>query len=240
MTHVRPAALVVGATGAMGSEIVARLASDGFAVTAVGRRGTEIDRLVHEHGSAVHGLVGDLSDLSDSTRLVTDHHDRFGRLDLLVNTAGAAQHRPLVEVDMTRSRRLLDVNVAGVVALLAAALPAMRETAKTRPGALVVLLSSLVAARPAAGFALYSATKAAVSSLARSVNEEENANGIRATAICPGFVESSFSAGLEAQAGEFLPATDVAQAVQFLVGLSPQARVPELEIGRTGADVGRP
>jgi NADP-dependent 3-hydroxy acid dehydrogenase YdfG len=238
-----PAALVVGATGGMGQLISAAVVAEGYHLSVTGRRQGEVQELsdrLTAAGGVVQPLVGDLLDPVACAALVSGHMTRFGRLDLVVNAAGATQRRLLAEIDVQRGRTVVEVNLTGTVALLAAALPALRQSARTRPGALVILLSSLVAANPVSGYALYSATKAAISSLARSVNEEEAANGIRATAIAPGFVDSAFTDGMARQPGEFLPASDIAEAVRFLLRLSPTARVPVLEISRTNAEAGRP
>lgn len=237
---VPPAALVVGATGGIGRRLAEAVAAEGHRVSVTGRRPDEVTALA-DHlaatGAQVQPLVGDLLEPAAPGELVAAHLDRYGRLDLLVNTAGVAQRRPLAEVDVRRSGTVVEVNVLATVALLAAALPALRTAASTRPGALVVLLSSIVGVRPVAGYGLYSATKAAVLSLARTVNEEENGNGVRATALCPGFVDTPFT---DALSGDFLPASDIAEALRFLLRLSPAARVPALEIGRIDAEVGRP
>jgi len=131
--------------------------------------------------------------------------------------------------------------VLATLELLEASLPALRSAAAQTGVARVVLLSSLVARSPAPKYALYSATKAALNSLAQSVNEEENVNGVRATAICPGFVDTPLTQGFgEAQTRDFLPATDIGEALRFLLRLSPLARVAELEIARVKSPRGTP
>jgi short-subunit dehydrogenase len=240
---VRPTALIVGATGGIGRAVSAVVAAEKYRVSLVGRREDnlkELSRQLELDADDAQVLVADLLDPVAPGDLVAAHVARFGRLDLLINTSGIGQRRMLAEVDVGRSRRLLDVNLTATISLLAATLPELRKAVQTRPGALIVLLSSLVADRPLSGYGLYSATKAAVSSLARSVNEEENLNGIRATAICPGFVDTDLTGGLEKRPGEFLAASDIAEVVRFLIRLSPSARVPSLEVLRTDAEAGRP
>lgn len=239
----RRAALVVGATGGIGRAISVALVEERYDLSVTGRRPESVHRLVEELGvraGSVEPIVADVATEDGPREMVAAHVERFGRLDLLVLSAGTTQRRSLVDTDAGRIRRLLDVNVTGAVALLAAALPAMRRTARTGPGAVVVLLSSVVAARPLAGFGIYSATKAAVSSLARSVNEEENEHGIRATAVCPGYVDTALTEGVDLPSGPLLPASDVAEGIRFLTRLSPGARVPSLEIARATAEEGRP
>jgi NAD(P)-dependent dehydrogenase (short-subunit alcohol dehydrogenase family) len=120
--------------------------------------------------------------------------------------------------------------------LVRAALPALRATGAEHGRALVVLVASLAGVRAAGGFAAYSATKAAVVSLARSVTLEEAGHGVRATAVCPGFVDTALTAHLDGvDRAAMLPTADVAAAVEFLVRLSPVAAVPEIVLGRLAA-----
>jgi ketoreductase len=242
-TDVRPSALIVGATGGIGRQVSAAIAAEGYQVSLAGRRIdslTELAQQLELQGHQVQPLAADLLNPTAPAELVAAHVKSFGRLDLLVNASGVGQRRPLSEVDVQRSRKLLDVNLTATVSLLAAALPELRKAARTRRGALVVVLSSLVASQPIAGYGLYSATKAAVSALAHTVNVEENVNGVRATAICPGFVDTALTDGLEERLGDFLPPSDIAEAMRFLMRLSPSARVSTLEIGRINAEAGRP
>jgi 3-oxoacyl-[acyl-carrier protein] reductase len=116
---------------------------------------------------------------------------------------------------------------------LRAALPALRDAGRQHGSALVVLLGSIVARQPVAEFGVYSATKAAVASLARSVNEEEGCHGVRATTLAPGFVDTEMARPIRDMTGEdLLPVDDLVEGVRFLLRLSSLARVDELEIGR--------
>ena len=243
MTNTQPAALIVGATGGIGAAVSRTVAAAGYSLSVASRKASQAESLASElgeTGATVAPLEADLTTPDGASRLVQDHLSHFGRLDLLISTAGTTQRRALAEVDVDRSRSVIEVNLIGTLALVSAALPALRESAASRPGAQVILVSSIAATSPVPGFGVYSATKAAVNSLAQSVNAEENKNGIRATALCPGFVDSPFTEAIDKQPGEFLPPEDIAEAVAFLLRLSPSARVPSIEIGRINAEVGQP
>jgi NAD(P)-dependent dehydrogenase (short-subunit alcohol dehydrogenase family) len=90
---------------------------------------------------------------------------------------------------------------------------------------------------PTPGFAVYSATKAIGVSLARSMSAEEAKHGVRACAICPGFVETGMSTWVQGRvpAREMIRPADVAEAVRMLVHLSPSTVVTELVLSRVGA-----
>ena len=231
-----PAALVVGASGGIGTPLTAMLASEGYSLTVAGRNADKLAGLQKTLASAavqVETVVVDLSEPEAAERIVASHLSAFGRLDVLVVASGATRRETLADARLERSRRVIDVNFTAVLGMLRAALPALRDAGRTHRRALVVLLGSIVARQPAAEFGVYGATKAAVASLARSVNEEEGCNGVRATTLAPGFVDTDMARPIRSVSGEdFLPVCDLVEGVRFLLRLSPVARVEELEIGR--------
>jgi NAD(P)-dependent dehydrogenase (short-subunit alcohol dehydrogenase family) len=235
-------ALVAGASGGIGAAIVRVLAEERARVTLSGRREGELRRLAGALNSSpadVLCLPADLRAEGAAQALVDRHLDRFATLDVLVVAAGSGRPAALDRTDALR--RMIDLNVLATADLVAAALPALRSAGAGPNGALVVLLSSVVARRPERGFAAYSASKAAVSSLARSVNADEGGNGVRATALCPGYVDTPLTALVpRTPIDRFLPADDIAEAVRFLLRLSPAARIDEIEIARRGVEAGRP
>lgn len=235
-------AIVAGASGGIGAAVVRTLAEEGFRVTLTGRRDGELRRLAGELKIPpvdVLCLPADLLADGAAQQLVDRHLERFATLDLLVVAAGSGRPAALGRTDVLR--QMIDLNVLAGANLIAAALPSLRSAGTGPNGALVVLLSSVVARRPLPGFAAYSASKAAVSSLVRSVNEDEARNGIRATALCPGYVDTPLTTSVpRTPSDRFLPTKDVGEAVRFLLRLSPAARVEEIEIARSGAEAGRP
>jgi short-subunit dehydrogenase len=238
------AALVAGATGGIGSALADVLVREGFGVTLTGRRADALDQLagrLDPDRAQLHCVTADLTEPQAAARVVAEHLARFASLDTVVFAAGGG--RPL-RLDASRPdawRAQIDVNLIAAADLVAASLPALRQAGASPRGSLVILVSSIVARRPLPGYAAYSATKAALTSLAAAINEEESACGVRATALCPGYVETPLTAGIRREAGEsFLPAADVAEAARFLLRLSRGARVPVVEVARIGAGDGRP
>jgi 3-oxoacyl-[acyl-carrier protein] reductase len=235
------AALVTGGSRGIGLAVAATVLDQGHAVTLVARDADRLERAAAELRAAHTGTVAtcavDLTEPGAPQRAVDDHLAAHGRLDVVVANAGKGWVGSLAEMRDADLSRILPVNVVAPFDLVRAALPHLRTAGADHGGALVVLVASILGIRPAAGFAAYSASKAALVSLARSTTLEEATNGIRATAVCPAFVATDMT---ETYAGvthaEMLPASDVAAAVSFLLQLSPGAAVPEIVIGRR--DVG--
>jgi 3-oxoacyl-[acyl-carrier protein] reductase len=252
-----PAVLLTGATGGIGSAVAAVLVQAGCAVTLAGRSPERLGALADAllAGARRPGATGagpgerprivcsavDLTEPGAPAALVDAHLHAHGRLDVLVDCAGRGWVGAVGAMGDDDLARVLRVDVEAPFALVRAALPALRTAGAAHGRALVVLVASLAGVRAAAGFAAYSAAKAAVVSLARSVTLEEAAAGVRATAVCPGFVDTPLTARLEGVGrSAMLPASDVAAAVDFLLRLSPAAAVPEIVLGRLDAGPDRP
>jgi 3-oxoacyl-[acyl-carrier protein] reductase len=238
------AVLLTGATGGIGSAVAAVLVGAGCDVTLAGRSperlGALADALLAGRAAAGRPRVVcsavDLTGPGAPAALVDAHLQAHGRLDVLVDCAGRGWVGAVGEMGDDDLARVLRVDVEAPFALVRAALPALRTAGAEHGRALVVLVASHAGVRAAAGFAAYSAAKAAVVSLARSVTLEEAGAGIRATAVCPGFVATALTARLEGVGrAAMLAPTDVAAAVSFLLALSPAAAVPEIVLGRLDA-----
>jgi 3-oxoacyl-[acyl-carrier protein] reductase len=237
---MRRAALVTGASGAIGRAIAAVLAADGFALTLAGR---DSDRLAATatalHGSDTVTAIGDIGDLVVGQRLVDDHLAAHQRLDMLVLNAGAGRASSVAETRPGDLERMLAVHVIGPFTMIQRALPALRGAGAEHGGALILINASITGIWPARGAAAYSASKAAVVSLARSINLEEIEHGVRACALCPAYVDTPMSAwaGNPVDPSSMLRVDDVAAAVRFLLQLSPRVVVNELVLSRAGAPI---
>jgi NAD(P)-dependent dehydrogenase (short-subunit alcohol dehydrogenase family) len=186
----------------------------------------------------VHSFAGDQANPATHDELVAQHAAAFGDLDVLVCNAGTTRRSMLAENRPRDLERLFAVNVSAPFLLVRAALPLLRHAARARGSALVALTSSIAAQRAVSGYSLYSATKSALSSLARSINEEEApASGVRACAIEPGFVDTPMTEVLRDELGAdaMLSPSDVAEVLRMLLRLSPAAVVGEVVIARRTA-----
>ncbi|PZG07024.1 SDR family NAD(P)-dependent oxidoreductase [Nonomuraea aridisoli] len=208
-------AIVTGAGSGIGRATAIALARAGAHVLGVGRRAEPLDRTAAEHPGIV-ALTADITAGGAPQAVVQAAVDRWGRLDALVNNAGATAVMPLADTDAERVAGLLALNVTAPSLLAHAALPHLRAGRGT-----IVNVSSTFGHRPLPGAAHYAATKAAIEQLTRSWALELAADGVRVNAVAPGPTES------EALAASGLPDTVVEQIKQ-----DESARIP---LGRRGA-----
>ena len=228
-------ALVTGASAGIGLAVTRALCRDGFSVTMVARREARLTAAVDElrgEGFDVHPVAIDVSADGAAGQLVSDHVARFGGIDIVVANAGRGTNGTVAEASASDVAKMLAVNIAAPFALAKAALPALRATSGW-----FVISSSISGMWPTIGSAGYSASKAAAVSLARSIAAEEAASGVRACAICPAFVDTDMTSWLDGSipTEAMLDPHDVAEAVRFLLRLSPSASVTELVLRRLGA-----
>ncbi len=233
----RRAAIVTGASAGIGLAMCQQLVGDGYAVTMLGRDPERISAAARRLGGEATAVSGDAADEATLAALVEDHLARYGRLDVAVANAGFGAAGAVGETQARHLERALRLNVAAPFALARLAMPALRLAGGEHGGAWLVVTASISGVWPAAGFAAYSASKAAALSLARSVAAEEAAQGVRACAICPAFVDTAMTAWTRDRVptDAMLQPADVGAALGFLLALSPAASVTELVIGRTGA-----
>jgi hypothetical protein len=184
-------ALVTGASSGIGAELARELARRGHGVTLVARRRPEMERLADElrHlGVRVEVLPTDLTDPDARTELLAQV-DRLGlAVDVLVNNAGASTMGPVHRSDPVAELRMVELDVVAVVDLCARVLPGMVERGRGS----VLNVASTAAFQPLPGQAGYGACKAFVLSYTRSLGGELRGTGVRATAVCPGPVDTGF------------------------------------------------
>jgi 3-oxoacyl-[acyl-carrier protein] reductase len=237
------AAIITGGSRGIGFAIAQRLASKGYQLTLAARRADQLDaaadRLGPEH---VLTVPVDLADPATPAALVEQHVARFGRLDALVVNAGTGTVADLEDLPRQRIDRSIDLNFRSPLLLAQAALPLLRKTGELHASSWVVLLSSITGVLPPRGYAAYGATKAAMISLARSINIEANESGVRAAALCPGYVDTDMTEWIHDKVprGEMIKAADIAETVDYLLRLSANAVVSEILISRVGAGLTEP
>jgi 3-oxoacyl-[acyl-carrier protein] reductase len=221
---------VTGGAKGIGYAIARAFARQGARVAIAGR--TE-DTLTHaaktieeECGSTILPVPADVAEAADCERLIAATVDRLGAVDVLVNNAALFAVRPLIDVDAAEAARFFAVNAIGP--LNTARAFARWAVDQGRSGA-IVNVSSIAAGRPAPGLALYSASKAALDSLTRSMAVEWAGKGLRVNAVAPGHVategvlqdlrtgrldEKAVLARIPA--GRIADGGDIAEAVLFL------------------------
>src|SRR5215208_286382 len=221
------AALVTGGSSGIGKAIARVLRDEGFELTVASRTQEKVDASARELDA--HGVAANVGDDEDCERLVREHADRFGRLDVLVNSAGIGVGGNAEQLSAKRWDLQFDVNLRGAFLVTRAALPLLRESR-----GLVVNLASIAGTIPTPGLAAYGASKAGLISLTHSLNRELDGDGVRVCAICPGFVDTPMAEWTGIPGDEMIQPEDCAEIVRMLLRLSPAARVPQVVIERLG------
>jgi len=221
------AALVVGGSSGIGLAIARMLRDEGYGVTLAARNRERLEAAAGELDA--EAVAADVSKEEDCERIVAEHRARFDRLDVLVNSAGVGVGGRIEDTQTKRWNLQLDVNLRGAFLVTRFALPQLSQS-----HGLVVNISSIAGTIAAPGLAAYGAAKAGLISLTRSLNAEHAEEGIRATAICPGFVDTPMAAWTGMASEEMIPPEDCAEVVRMLLRLSPRARIPQVVIERLG------
>jgi NAD(P)-dependent dehydrogenase (short-subunit alcohol dehydrogenase family) len=222
------AALVTGGSSGIGLAIARMLRDEGFDLTLASRRPEKVQAAADELGAVA--VAADVGDPDACAQLVAEHRERFGRLDVLVNSAGIGIAGTVEQLPVKHFDLQLGVNLRGLFYVTQAAIPLLRETQ-----GLIVNLASIAGTLPTPGLSTYGATKAAVISLTKSLNEELDGDGIRAIAICPGFVDTPMAEWSGLPGDEMIQPEDCAEVVRMCLRLSPHARIPQVVIERMGS-----
>src|SRR4029077_8536808 len=204
------------------------LRDEAFDATLASRRAEKVEAAAAEIGAVA--VAADVSDADDGARLVAEHRERFGRLDVLVNSAGVGIGGRVEDLPPKHLDLQLGVNLRGLFLVTQATIPLLRESSGW-----IVNLASIAGTLPTPGLATYGATKAAVISLTRSLNEELDADGVRAIALCPGFVDTPMAQWSGIEPDEMIRPEDCAEVVRMCLRLSPTARIPQVVIERMGS-----
>jgi NAD(P)-dependent dehydrogenase (short-subunit alcohol dehydrogenase family) len=221
-------ALVTGGSSGIGLAIARLLREEGFELTMASRTAAKVEAAAAELGA--YAVTADVASEEDCERLVAAHAQRFGGLDVLVNSAGVGVGGQIEELSTKQWDLQIGVNLRGLFLVTRAAIPLLRASR-----GLVVNVASLAGTIPAPGLAAYGAAKAGVISLTRSLNAELDADGVRATAICPGYVDTPMAAWAGIPSNEMIQPDDCAEIVRALLRLSPAARISQVVIERAGA-----
>jgi NAD(P)-dependent dehydrogenase (short-subunit alcohol dehydrogenase family) len=225
-------AVVTGGGGGIGYAIARAFAREGARVVIAGRTRETLthaaETIEEECGRPVLPVPADVAETDDCERLIATTVDRLGGVDILVNNAALFAVVPLIEADAAEAARFFAVNAIGP---LNAGRAFARWAVDHKRGGVIVNVSSIAAGRPAPGLALYSASKAALDSLTRSMAVEWAGHGLRVNAVAPGHVategvlEDLRTGRLDEKAvlariplGRIAGGDDIADAVLFLSG----------------------
>jgi len=177
-------ALVTGGNSGIGLATAKRFVSEGAYVFITGRRQKELDASVKEIGKNVTAVQGDVSNLADLDRLFAQIKKEKGKIDIVFANAGVAKYAPLGKMTEEFYDSIFNINVKGVLFTVQKALPLLRD------GGSIILNASIVASKGFSSNSVYSATKAAVRSFARTWTTDLKNRGIRVNAVSPGATDT--------------------------------------------------
>jgi NADP-dependent 3-hydroxy acid dehydrogenase YdfG len=243
MTLAGKAALVTGAGSGIGEATALALAASGATVAVSGRRHERLDQVVAQIeavGGKALALSGDVAVEADATKSVEDVVAQFGRIDILVNSAGVNEAGGVESLTLDQWRRVIDINLYGTLYTCKAAVPHM----KAQGAGDIINISSTSGRRAAGLFGPYSTSKFGVTGLTEGLRQEVGGAGIRVSLIEPGATESEIADSItdpkwrdmikaHVSKDGAMKASDIADAILFIVGLPRRANVSQILIRPT-------
>src|SRR6202048_2525119 len=188
-------ALVTGGNGGIGLATAKRFVNEGAQVFITGRRESELKAAIKEIGGSVTSVQGDVSKLDDLDRLFAQIKKEEGRLDIVFANAGFAKYASVGKISEELYDEIFNVNVRGVLFTVQKSLPLLPD------GASIILNASIVASKGLSANSVYSASKAAVRSFARTWTTDLRDRRIRVNAVSPGFIDTPGLSNLLASTG---------------------------------------
>ena len=212
-------AVITGASLGIGLATARRFVLEGAYVYITGRRQRELDAAVRQIGKNVTAIQGDVSQLADLDRLYATVRRQHGHIDVVFANAGIGEEfGPLGEISEAHFDNMFNINVKGLLFTVQKALPLLQD------GGSIILTASINSIKVLPGSSVYSATKAAVRSFARSWTLDLQARQIRVNAISPGLTDTPMTSNEELKAsilptiplGRWGDPDEIAKAVVFL------------------------
>jgi NADP-dependent 3-hydroxy acid dehydrogenase YdfG len=237
-------ALVTGASSGIGEATALALAAEGAAVGLGARRKNRIDALAERisgDGGRALAAESDVTDEAAANALVERTVEELGGLDILVNNAGVMLLGPVAGADTGEWRRMIEVNLLGLLYCTHAALPVMGEAGSGH----VVNVSSVAGRIATMGSAVYNMTKWGVVAFSEALRQEVLHANVRVTCVEPGFVETELQGHnqnpvvveqiekMQERIGDLLQAEDIADAVLYAVTRPPHVSVNEMLVRPT-------
>lgn len=233
-------AVVSGASSGMGAVTAERLAELGATVVVLARRKERLDSLVKNieaAGGTALALAVDVTDRAAVQSAADQVAERFGKADLVFNNAGVQLISGIEELKVDDWQRQIDLNITGLMNVIAAFLPHLTDSAAQGKAADLINTSSIAATRILAKFSIYSGTKAYISHLTRLLRVELGPKMVRVATIEPGMVDtelpdpdaSKLMADLIHDI-DCLQSADIAETVAFMAAVPRHVNLTEITI----------
>jgi NADP-dependent 3-hydroxy acid dehydrogenase YdfG len=238
-------AAVTGASSGIGEATAAMLAEAGAAVAIAARRTDRIKELakkIEDGGGRALAIAADLGNEDQANAFIRDTKEELGRLDILVNNAGLMLLGPVIGADTSEWRRMIDINLLGLLYCTHAALPIMGEQGSGH----IVNVSSVAGRFANFGSAVYNLTKFGVNAFSEALRQEVSPANVKITVIEPGFVATELQAhnthpmvvealeNMRKEVGKPLEADDIARSILYAVGEPDHVVVNEVLVRPSG------
>jgi NAD(P)-dependent dehydrogenase (short-subunit alcohol dehydrogenase family) len=192
-------AVITGGSSGIGLATAQRFVDEGAFVFITGRRQSEVDKATKDIGRNITGVQGDVSNLEDLDRLYDTVKQQKGQIDVLFANAGIIELASLGSITESHFDKIFSINVKGLLFTVQKALPLFRD------GGSIILTASVAGSKGYEGSTVYSATKAAIRSFARSWTVDLKYRKIRVNAISPGPIDTPMTSGMvQSEGGEQL------------------------------------
>ncbi len=233
------AALVTGASSGIGLAIAEMLGEEGYALTVAARRPDKLEAAaegLRAKGYEVQHLAGNLGDEETISGVVAAHAEKFGRLDVLVNNAGVGIGELVGELTTKKVDIQLNTNLRSIFLFYREAAALLKAAGAEHRNALVVNTSSISGKVGEGWLSVYSATKHGVVGFTQAMNKELAADGIKSTALCPGFVDTPMTEFVREHvpAETMITPRDISESVRYLLKTSPGCVIPEIQFLQPG------
>ena len=238
-------AAVTGASSGIGEATALAFAEAGAAVSLAARRADRIEALakrIEDSGGKAVAIETDVADEDQASRFIRETKEKLGRLDVLVNNAGVMLLGPVVGADTSEWRRMVDVNILGLLYCTHAVLPIMGEQGSGH----IVNISSVAGRFANFGSAVYNFTKFGVNGFSEALRQELAPANVKVTVIEPGFVATELQGHnthpmvvdaidrMREEIGEVLAPEDIAQSILYAVGSPERVAVNEVLVRPAG------
>ena len=232
---------ITGASSGIGEATAEKLAAEGAQVALGARRKDRLDDLVGRIGDGAHAFEVDITDEGASNRFIDDAADAMGGLDGLINNAGVMLLGLVTGAETEEWRRMINVNLLGLLYCTHAAIPKMQEAG----GGHIVNVSSVAGRSANMGSAVYNMTKFGVTAFSEALRQEVLNADIRVTCLEPGFVETELQSHNENELvqqnieemreriGDTLKSEDMANAILYALSQPEHVAVNEILVRPT-------
>ncbi len=220
-------AVVTGAGSGIGEAIATALGNNGVKVVLAGRNTDKLNAVAtqFEQGN-VKVVATDVTDKREVQQLIDTAKDTFGRLDIVVNSAGQMKSSKITDYNVDDWDSMIDVNVKGTLYTIQSALPALLEQSSGH----IINIASISGFEVTKGSAIYSATKAAVHSITQGLEKELAKTGVKVTSISPGMVETPLTEHYDFNGRKKLEAQNIADAVIYALTQPSHVNVNEVTV----------